>query len=82
LPKLKVKTLPTHPPYSISLMNVQCTIKLELPPPIYLDDSIPFAPAVDLDVEIPADVIERIDDFIDDGITIVPDIANNKYRGV
>jgi hypothetical protein len=53
-----------------------------LPPPIYLDDSIPFNQAADLDVDIPPDDMGRIDDFIDDGIAIVPDIDNNKNRGV
>jgi hypothetical protein len=32
----------------------------KLPPPIYLDDSIPFLPTVNLDIEIPADDIESI----------------------
>jgi hypothetical protein len=48
----------------------------------YLDDSVPYAPAAELDVEIPPDDMGRIDDFIDDGIAIVPDISNNKDRGV
>ncbi len=54
----------------------------KLPPPFYLDDSIPFAQAAELDVAIPIDDMGRIDDFIDDGIVILPDINDNKERGV
>ncbi len=54
----------------------------ELPPPSYLPDTIPFSSASELDVDIPHDDMGRIDDFIDDGIAIVPDIGNNKNRGV
>jgi hypothetical protein len=43
-----------------------------LPHPSYLDASIPFAKAADLDVAIPVDDMGRIDDFIDDGIVILP----------
>jgi hypothetical protein len=56
--------------------------QIKLPPTQYLDDSIPFAPAAELDVDLPNDDMGRIDDFIDDGIAIVPDISNNKLRGV
>jgi hypothetical protein len=48
--------------------------------PIFLDDSIPFGQAMELDVEMPSDDWGLIDDFIDDGITIVPDIGMNKDR--
>jgi hypothetical protein len=54
----------------------------KLPPAQYLDDSIPFASTAELDVEIPNDNMGRIDDFINDGIVIVPDLHNNKARGV
>ncbi len=54
----------------------------KLPPAQYLDDTIPYCQAAELDVEIPPDDMGRIDDFIDDGIAIVPDIKDNKYRGV
>jgi hypothetical protein len=42
-----------------------------------LDESIPFAKASNLDVLIPEDDKGRIDDFIDDGFVIVPDIGEN-----
>jgi hypothetical protein len=54
----------------------------KLPPPAYLDDSVPFARAADLDVNILVDNTGRVDDFIDDGIIIIPDVNNNKERGV
>jgi len=54
----------------------------KLLPPIYLDVAIPFAPAATLDVHIPNDNMGQIDDFIDDGIAIVPDLNDNKLRGV
>jgi hypothetical protein len=54
----------------------------KLPPPTYLDNSIPFAKAADLDVNIPVDDMGRVDVFIDDGIVIIPDIHNNRERGV
>jgi hypothetical protein len=36
----------------------------------------------ELDVDVPMNDIGHVDDFIDDGIVIVPDINNNKNRGV
>ncbi len=54
----------------------------KLPPAQFLDDTIPFSPAADLDLDIPDDDMGRIDDFIDDGIAIVPDLNNNRHRGV
>jgi hypothetical protein len=54
----------------------------KLPTPQYLSDHIPFAPAAHLDVTIPEDDMGRIDDFIDDGIAIVPDLNDNKNRAV
>jgi hypothetical protein len=47
-----------------------------------LDKSIPYRKARELDVEIAEDNCGRIDDFIDDGIAIVPDLANNKKRAL
>jgi len=51
-------------------------------PPQYLNNDIPFTPATDLDVQIPDDDMGQIDDFIDDGMVIIPDIKDNKNRGV
>jgi hypothetical protein len=53
-----------------------------LPDPITLDESIPYHQAKELDVEIPDDDWGRIDEFIADGISIVPDIGNNRKRAV
>jgi hypothetical protein len=56
---------------------------IKLPPAHYLDDTTHFTPAAELDVEIPNDDMGQIDDFIDDGIVIVPDIIKkNKSWGV
>jgi hypothetical protein len=50
--------------------------------PVLLEDSTEFAQAKQLDVEIPADDWGRVDDFIDDGIVIVPDLHDNRNRAV
>jgi hypothetical protein len=56
--------------------------QLNIPPPQYLDDIIPYASAGELDFDSPADGIGRVNDFIDDDIAIVPDINDNKHRGI
>jgi len=53
-----------------------------LHPPILSDELIPHRKARELDVKITADDWGRIDDFIDDGIVIVPDLSNNKKRAL
>ncbi len=50
--------------------------------PRLLDESIPFGQAKDLDVMIPPDDCGRVDDFIDDGIVIIPDLGENRHRAV
>jgi len=50
--------------------------------PLLLEDSVPFRQAKELDIDIPVDDWGRIDDFIDDGIAIVPDIGNNRNRAI
>lgn len=47
-----------------------------------LDFSIEYAQAKQLDVDIPEDDCGRVDDFIDDGIVIVPDLGDNRNRAV
>jgi len=54
----------------------------KLQDPILLDRQIPFAQAKDLDVDIPNDNWGRVDNFIDDGIVIVPDLQDNRYRAI
>jgi len=54
----------------------------KLQDPILLDQQIPFAQAKDLDVDIPNDNWGRVDNFIDDGIVIVPDLQDNRYRAI
>jgi hypothetical protein len=54
----------------------------KVPPPKYLNESIPYATAKDIDVDIPPDDWGKVDDFIDDGIVVVPDIGNNKTRAI
>ena len=46
-----------------------------------LPDSIPFGQAAELDVEVPVDCYGCVDDFVDDGIVLVPDINDNRARG-
>ena len=53
----------------------------KIPQPILLDDSIPFGQAAELDVDIPVDCHGSVDDFVDDGVVVVPDIGDNRARG-
>jgi hypothetical protein len=50
--------------------------------PVLLDDSIEFAQAKQLDVDMPVDDWGRADDFVDDGIVIIPDLNENRKRAV
>ncbi len=50
--------------------------------PLLLDNSLEFAQAKALDVEIHDDDWGRVDDFIDNGIVIVPDLRDNQNRAV
>ena len=49
--------------------------------PKYQGENEPFVQALELDVELPVDNMGLVDVFIDDGITIVPDIGDNMIRG-
>ncbi|MFN9980393.1 MAG: hypothetical protein ACK53Y_10785 [bacterium] len=51
-------------------------------PPRYLNDDVPFAITKSIDLEIPPDYCGRVDDFIDDGIIIVPDTHDNRNRAI
>jgi hypothetical protein len=53
----------------------------KIPEPILLADEIPFGAAKDLDVDISANCNGCIDDFVDDGVVVVPDIGDNRLRG-
>jgi hypothetical protein len=50
--------------------------------PVILDDALTFAPAKESDVEIPNDDWGRVEDFIDNGIVIIPDLNDNRNRAV
>ena len=52
-----------------------------IPEPIIFDDSVPFRPAAELDVELPVDCYGCVDDFVDDGMVLTPDINDNRLRG-
>ena len=54
----------------------------KVPTPRYLSEDFPFAAAKSIDVEIPPDDWGRVDDFIDDGIVVVPDIKDSKKRAI
>jgi hypothetical protein len=47
-----------------------------------LDESVPYSQAKELDAEIPLDDHGRVDDFIDDGIVIAPDMNKNSSRAL
>ncbi len=50
--------------------------------PLLQPDEIAFKQAKSLDVSIPLDSWGKVDDFIDDGIVIIPDINQNKNRAI
>ena len=52
-----------------------------IPNPITFDDHVPFGVALDLDVDIAANSFGCVDDFVDDGVVVVPDIGDNRLRG-
>jgi len=54
----------------------------KLQDPILLDQQFPFTQAKELDVDIPNDNWGRVDNFIDDGIVIVPDLQDNRNRAI
>ena len=53
----------------------------KIPDPILLADTIPFGVAKELDVQITANDKGCVDDFVDDGVVVVPDIGDNRLRG-
>jgi hypothetical protein len=55
------------------------TIKLSLNN--HNEDNTPFTQALPLDVDIPPDTHGKIEIYIDDGITVIPDIGDNRIRG-
>jgi hypothetical protein len=50
--------------------------------PLVQDENIPFAPAKELDVDIPIDNWGKGDDFIDDRIAIAPNFNNIQNRAI
>ena len=52
-----------------------------MPEPILLDDMIPYGQAAEVDVDLEADKFGRADDFMDDGMIIVPDIDDIRLQG-
>jgi hypothetical protein len=59
-----------HSPHTI-------TLPLEDNP----EDNSPFTEGLPLDVDIPPDANGKIEMYIDDGITVIPDIGDNRSRG-
>jgi hypothetical protein len=49
---------------------------------VVLDDSFEYAQVKQLDVNIPTDDWGWVDDFMDDGIVIIPDLNDNRNRAV
>ena len=56
-------------------------VQSQLPPPKFEDDDVPFAPGLELAVDLPINNLGFVDVFIDDTITAIPDIGNNVDRG-
>jgi hypothetical protein len=54
----------------------------KIPNPILQPVEIEFKQAKSLDVNITLDTCGKVDDFIDDGIVIVPDLHNNRDRAI
>eukprot|EP00978_Attheya_sp_CCMP212_P032147 scaffold124038_cov24-Attheya_sp.AAC.3 len=52
----------------------------KIPPPKSLPDSIPFAPGLEMIVDIPAEDQGKRDIYLDDGVTVSPDIGDNLHR--
>ena len=53
-----------------------------VPPPLFLDDSIPFAEGKDLIIDVPVDARGTADVYIDDTIALTEDVedSNNVQR--
>ena len=56
-------------------------VQSQLPPPKFEDDDVPFAPGLELAVDLPVNNLGFVDVFIDDTITATPDIGNNVDQG-
>jgi hypothetical protein len=52
----------------------------KIPDSILLDDSILLAPAGELDINLEGDSMGWIDDFINDGMVVIPDIGDNRVQ--
>jgi hypothetical protein len=44
-------------------------------------DTFPFLPGKDLDANIQIDTKGKVKIYVDDGITVVPDLDENRLRG-
>jgi hypothetical protein len=56
-------------------------LQKHVPPTIRLPSSIPFAPGLPLVVEIPPDDQGKVDCYLDDLISVIPDLNDNELRG-
>jgi hypothetical protein len=54
----------------------------KVPDPVLLPASVDFKQAKSLDVDIPLDTWGKVDDFIDDGIVIIPDLNTNQNHAI
>eukprot|EP00978_Attheya_sp_CCMP212_P032524 scaffold127488_cov44-Attheya_sp.AAC.2 len=55
-------------------------IQLKVPAPASLPDTVPFAPALEMIVDLPDETQGKADLYLDNGVTITADIDNNLYR--
>lgn len=56
-------------------------VQSQLPPPKFEDDDVPFSPVLEPAVDLPVNNPGFVDVFIDDTITVTPDIGNNVEQG-
>lgn len=68
--------------FSEMCLTVSSPHATKIPEPILQSADIEFQQAKSIDVNIPLDTWGKVDDFIDDGIVIVPDLQNNRNRAI
>jgi hypothetical protein len=60
--------------------EVHSPLQDKIPPPKSLLDSVPYAPGLEMIVDIPAEDQGKCDIYLDDGVTIVPELSDNLQR--
>lgn len=60
--------------------EIHSPLQEKIPPPKSLPDSIPFGPGLEMIVDIPAEDQGKCDIYLDDGVTVVPELGDNLQR--